>query len=309
MQKIGLVTAAVLAIGLLVQTRLSCAQSPQDLRAAVERAIQADPMGQKEMPTPGAKDRTTWIGAVIEESCFRGVDEARAQSRLERIEAALMTAIAQLDRCGQSLGFIETTDVISVLRRLRVFCNATDGMAAMVMLYPHGKKGRISARSLHRYEMLLAVPSFKDGAEQQARQPSFERWPLEDLAAVLAHEAMHVLPLNNRDWHNGLEGRAKFGCERSTYEDRVYLTEGACFPNSRGGVVLYADNGPWKCPEVCVEALTGMDSLTALKLRPLPPNAPEGTPGVYGEPLLAGPYPLEQAQAICAKVRTLRGQF
>ena len=83
----------------------------------------------------------------------------------------------------------------------------------------------------------------------------------------------------------------------------------ACFPASRGGVVLYADNGAWKCPEVCESGLTTADELTSLQFKPLPFDAPEGTRGVYGAPLLARPYPAREAQAICERVKNLRGHF
>lgn len=51
-----------------------------------------------------------------------------------------------------------------------------------------------------RYEMTLSSPS--DGASGKINASASTRMPVDDLASFFAHEAMHVLAMNNRDWHN-----------------------------------------------------------------------------------------------------------
>jgi hypothetical protein len=296
-------------------TFLNCAsvrsEDAESIRAAARSAIEADSMGNQLLPHAQGGSKSTWIGTVVDESCFKSIPESRSEARLEKLEAALALALARLRTCGSTLGLVETRDTISVLRRTRIFCKPSGGMAEMTMILPYEKVpgGRISARATHQYEMLLAVPSFKVPEETQAQQPSFERWSDEDLAAVMSHEAMHVLAMNNRDWHDTLRGRAKFGCRDSTYEDRIYFTEAACFPRSRGGVVYYANRSAWECPEVCEKALRGIDPIVAERLKPLPYSAPSTERGIYGPPLVAHPYAEQEAQRICEKVRQLRGSF
>jgi hypothetical protein len=256
---------------------------------------------------------------VIDETCLSGIPDAQRNARYQRIEQALGYALAQLRRCGAALGFTEVPDVISVLRRSHFFCGpgGPGAMASMTMLYPGGAdhRARVSAAGAHRYEISLTVPSSKDGATAEGHQRSFMDWEAPDFAATIAHEAMHVLAMNNRSWHNSITGRPKFGCTGTVYDDRIYFTEAACFPSSMAGRVFYGENGAGRCDGVCERALTEVDPEVQAQLHPLPmptdigsaPTPADG--GVYGPSLLASPYARTEADRICARVRSLRGVF
>lgn len=277
--------------------------SASDLSRMAELARSWDFMRDRMLARAHDGDHRTRFGTLIDPSCLRGFSEERRHARTTRIEQGLAGAIAQMRTCGQSLGIIEASDVIAVLRRTRIICEPMapgSQIASMTGLFGcPGQAVDLTARATRRYEMHVASPQ-SDSAPAGESQ-NFEEMSPDDLSALFAHEAMHVLAMNNRIWHGSPTARGKpFECEGSVFYDRVYFTQAACFPNSSWGQHFYSDNGPYQCQEVCEGALMDIDQEVIERSRRI---------GAYGPSDLARPYPVDEARRICQRVRERRGRF
>jgi hypothetical protein len=160
-------------------------------------------------------------------------------------------------------------------------------------LGPPGPKGRqplteMSASADHDYEMSISIRNL-------------EGMSLEDSAAAIAHEAMHVLAMNNRAWHNEMASRGKRGCATSLFTDRIYFTEAVCFPSSTYGSLFFSPDGGSRCDGVCEQALTTVDAEVERTLHPTNRYGDRG--GIYGPSLIARPYSAHDTARICSIVR------
>ena len=287
--------------------------SAGDLSRMAELARSWDFMRDRMLAEARVGDHRTRFGTLIDPSCLRGFSEERRAARITLIEQGLAGAIAQMRTCGPSLGIIEAPDVIAVLRRTRIICEPMapgNQIASMPGIMPGcpGQAVDLTARATRRYEMHVASPQ-SDSAPVGESQ-SFEEMSPDDLSALFAHEAMHVLAMNNLSWHGSLAGHREYReCEGSVFYDRIYFTQAACFPNSTWGQDFYSDDGPYQCQEVCEGALTGIDEEVIERDRRLTARSLDAASGVYGPPDLARPYPAEEARRICRRIRERRGSF
>lgn len=273
-------------------------------------ASEIDFMQNFDLPAVGPNEHRTRFGAVVTDTCLRGFSPARRAARISRIEMAMARSIAQLRTCQSSLHFAEIPDVISVLRRTRFSCSDSGPrghLASMEIMHPVGGKSGylLTSSSTHHFDMDLASVG-------PSRQPApgdreFENYDLEDFAALLAHEAMHTLAMNNREWHNNMASRAKSGCANTRFEDRIYFTEAACFPRSLEGRAFYS-GAFHRCPGLCQRALTEVDESLRSELSTQGP-LPSGRARLVGVPVLARPYPQAEAERICSDVRHFGGRF
>jgi len=286
-----------------------CPLAPNiDLERLTNLAREWDYMHDNMLAQLRAGDERTVFGTIVDEGCLRGLTPELHRARIAQLEQGLGSAIAQMHACGQALGFIETPDIISTLRRTRIRCGdlGQSGLGEMQIEFNcPATHLRMTATSTHRFEMTLAMPETKNG--ETTNGPNFETWNVTELGSVIAHEAMHVLAMNNRSWHNDLSSRAKTGCNNSIFYDRIYFTESACFPNVRSGQEFYSDNGPYQCPEVCEAALTEIDP--SVVEDNLPAQSLDSATGVYGPSTVARPYPIAEARRICQRIRSHRGIF
>jgi hypothetical protein len=114
---------------------------------------------------------------------------------------------------------------------------------------------------------------------------------------------MHVLAANNRSWHNFSDSRDSRGCNNSLFEDRIYLLQAACFPESNyGQEIRDEESGLQSCPQVCQRALTQTDLTSSMTTMSDITTPGSGNMGFYGPSLQAVPYSRERAQAICEQV-------
>lgn len=186
----------------------------------------------------------TKFGNPIDPSCKKGLTDEEYKKRVARMEAGMAYAMTQSQRCWSQLGIAPAKDIIPILRRTNFNCNQNPDVAAQAM---SGNSG-YSPQCDHKYEMV------DWGATMDTK-------PIDDVGAYLFHEALHWTKSNNRDYHNGInKSRQALGCNKSTFEDRVYMFHAACFPNSDWGKLFYdSTNGAYKCPGVCENALTQVD--------------------------------------------------
>ncbi|HXH75564.1 MAG TPA: hypothetical protein VNJ08_11395 [Bacteriovoracaceae bacterium] len=220
----------------------------------------------------------TKFGNPIDESCFKGLSPENAKKRLARIEAGIGYAMTQAQRCWSNIGFAGTTGIIPKLRRTNINCSETKFAAAAKMGFFH------SPTCDHKYE-LVNWGNYMDTAPM--------RW----VGSTLFHEALHWSVANNRSYHNQTHTRNRKGCDKSLYEDRVYLMEAACFPRSDVGAELYDPSfGAANCPGVCEKGLTEADS--AVKFNQ-----------AGGEALYGHNHTPQEAKIICDKIRDVPRKY
>jgi len=259
----------------------------------------------------GPEDASTEFGlGVIDSSCLTGAHTPYRAATIRALRTALQRTAEQAARCQQRLGIIEMPDIISVLSQTRYFCQPPTGDGVVASMrrtyrtYDSCGRGltRFMAGAYRRYHMDITAPT--EGLRPKINATASTALEVDELASFLAHEAMHVLSMNNRAWHNNFdpEQRTSTACQSSLFEDRIYFTQAACFPDSDYGRAFYAENGPSQCPGLCETALAGMDpEAPALYGASTAPGA-ERT-GASGPSQVARPYTNPELALVCARIR------
>ena len=289
------------------ESELSCSLSQSEL-VRIEQLREA--MAVVDLVI-GPEDVATGIGlGVIDSSCLTGPHQEFRAETVRSIQAGIGRAIEQSQICFDLLRIIEMPDVISVLGRTRFRCSEATGDGLVASMRRTSRTydscgtptSRFMAGAHRRYEMTLTAPIA--GAPAKINDSASTRLQIDELASFLAHEAMHVLAMNNRDWHNNFldDERPLTGCGPSRFEDRIYFTQAACFPQSELGQVFYAEDGPAQCPDLCLRALTEIDPEAALMYSASTEPGAERT-SAFGPSQVARPYPLEEARRICQRIR------
>jgi|GEM_PF-5281823 len=261
-------------------------------------------------------DEATGINlGVIDTSCLTGTRASYKDQTILSIRNAINLAIERSQICFDRLRFREMPDVISVLGRTRFRCNdpTGDGLVASMRrtsrTYDACGRGltRWMAGAHRRYEMTMSAPAA--GLPDKLNSTASTNMETEELASFLAHEAMHVLAMNNREWHNTFDERERgtLGCGPSRFEDRIYFTQAACFPQSSLGRDFYSDGGAYQCAGLCNNALTGIDPEALIMYSASTEPGAEFT-SAYGPSQAASPYPSEEAGRICERIRDWRDE-
>jgi hypothetical protein len=312
--KLESIVAVLILSGLITRPSWSqetCSLSDKEL-ARVESLREA--MGVVSLVV-GPEDAPTGIGlGVIDESCLTEGHAAYRGETISAIQSALLRAIEQAEICYERMRVIEMPDVASVLRRTRFRCMDPDGSGLVAQMrrtsrvYDHcgNPTARYMAMAHRRYEMTLSAPVA--GVSDKINATASTRLNTEELASFLAHEAMHVLAMNNRDWHNTFtsEERPTRGCDPSLFADRIYFTQAVCFPQSDYGREFYAEGGAYECTDLCLSALTEIDPDAAVMFSASTEPGAEATTA-FGPSQVARPYPAEEARRLCERIRTSRG--
>jgi hypothetical protein len=267
---------------------------PESTRLAIEEIRAALPL------TVGAEDREIEDGGVIDSSCRSGDLGPRGDEIVEKIRRANEVVMQRLSECGPLMRLWEPQQAMEVLARTRITCSVATNTSEAGRMDWSASCDRMlataySPRLVGRFHMNLPVfvGTVKDG-----KDPSFLAASDDENASFLFHEAMHVLAANNRSWHNSLDGRGTRGCENSQFEDRIYMLQAGCFPQSNYGLrVRDPELGIRSCPEVCTRALTEVDA-DAMPAA-LIPNSDPTAPGFFGPSEVAIPYSRESAERAC----------
>jgi hypothetical protein len=260
-------------------------------------------------------DAPTGIGlGVIDASCLTGEREGGRDAIIGRIQAAVSRASEQMQRCWDQYRVPVGPDVGAVLRRTRFLCQDPDGggivasMRRTTRTYDSCGRGltRHTDGAYRRYQMTISAP--RSGLPSKINQVASTELPLDEFASFLAHEAMHVLAMNNRDWHNSFDPavRTATGCTSSLFEDRIYLTQAMCFPDSDYGRAFYGEGGASQCPEVCQRAVTEVDAEAALMYAASATPGSERT-GSFGPSQVSIPASTREAELLCERARRDRG--
>jgi len=292
--------------------RGACVASPElDERVRLLREV----MGVVDL-TVHPQDAPTGVNlGVIDASCLTGSRAPYREATIQRIHDAITRASEQMHRCYEHYRIVEGPDVGSILGRTRFLCQDPDGSDLIAEMRRTSRTydscGRVLTRftdgAYRRYQMTLSAPS--SDLPAATNKSASTMLSVEELASYMAHEAMHVLAMNNRDWHNTFDPdeRVTEGCTRSLFEDRVYFTQAMCFPQSEYGRSLYGEGGASQCREVCIRALTEVDAGAALTFSTSTAPGSERT-GAFGPSQVARPYPAGEASRICDRVAMDRGR-
>lgn len=222
----------------------------------------------------------TAFGNPVDDSCYNSIEPKKWALRLKRMEEGIAYAVTQAQRCWSTLGFGSTRGFLSKIRRAKFNCtnSKSRGLAASASM-----GGIFSPTFDHEYTM-------NDWGAYMDNEP------METVGSTLFHEALHWTVNNNREWHNCTD-RNRTGCDKSQFEDRVYLMEAACFPESDVGQQLYGKNGAIKCANVCKNSLTQADKgAIAWHQR----NFQKGSQGLFGHS-----YKPAEADLICERIKNV----
>lgn len=226
----------------------------------------------------------TKFGNPIDESCYKGLSKEEWEKRLARMEAGIAHAVTQAQRCWSTLGFGSTTGIIPTLRRTKFNCSSNTKVAASASFSG------------------VNAPTYDHSYELNDWGPYMDKAPMDWVGSTLFHETLHWSVENNRSYHNHTHTRNRSGCDKSLYEDRVYLLEASCFPNSDVGQEFYDDKkGAVNCPGVCEKAMTESDTNTL----PWFQRAFQGG----SENLHGGKYKPKEAEIICNRVRNVQKNY
>lgn len=231
-------------------------------------------------------------GGVLSESCLsEGMRFRFRAETIARVEGAIDLALRRSQDCAMRLGLGDMIRVQEVLRELTIHCELSPSQTAAYLrttLPVQTAQGVVSVSPFQTRDFRLYFNSTPASPEGRAQ---FDLLPIEELAMVVAHESLHAFA-NSRIWHSDSVPRATSGCVNSLFEDRIYFQSGACFPNTRIGRFFYdQESGAARCPQVCVAALTQVDSGTLHRYA-----------DVQGPSLIASPLEMREAEQICRTI-------
>jgi hypothetical protein len=195
-------------------------------------------------------------GLMVHHTCFKDVDEARKNEMLSRLEQTLSYMSVQTDRCHTLFGDENHLDdfkrIPDFLSRTVLRCRPQVGAMALTQAYRTKAQEVVDVGGL---PLALITVNMDYGNFLANPLYAFDRRG-EELASILAHEALHGLSRNYQPWHNHFktEGKKFEGCADSIFEDRIYLLQAACFPRSSVGEDFYF-KGAAKCENLCRKAL------------------------------------------------------
>jgi len=252
-----------------------------------------DPLKDEYLPEAKKGWFRTRMGAVLKPSCVPFAD---------RIESALTTILTQSWRCQKHIGFQELSSILPMVRRAQIDCKKMGDSVVATHDPEHltrndSRWALATARFDHRYEVSLNTIW---AADQQV-----------DIAAPLFHEFLHMLSTSNREWHNESTARARWGCQSSLFEDRIYLIQAACFPYNFVTTSFYdpfmkGTYAPYHCTQACESALTEVDTAVIQEDARLRKT---GSIPRVGPSDVAIPYAASQAKDTCARIVDLADRF
>ena len=276
----------------------STCDSPATETSQLQSWIQSlDLVGQSFLRTPESGDTRLASGGLVAESCFQGLNTAQRAVLLSEFSEVINRSIVGAELCNQTLRLPGANDVISILRRTRFECSSGIGSNFIAVNRPVHYDPFVSPFGV--------VTTGYDRSYSVIIQPeSLASLPIDDLAAFMFHEGFHSTASNNRSWHDHpLDGHFASGCSNSIFEDRVYLTHAACFPQSGWGRYFYlAGVGAVNCPGVCERALTRSDPGQGFTSS----WQSGGLGGTVGPPLQAVALSAGDASAVCSRIRSVQ---
>lgn len=238
-------------------------------------------------------------GARLDATCFTDNREKNEliKSRLNRV---IKQVSDRSQKCFDRLGFKEFDKISGIFNNAVFLCaepknpNTYAGARAVHVVkekrgIPHTpfqweKTSKVSAPALsNKYGyMFVLKKSFLNGTFLND----------ELLAYVLAHEALHVLKANQRDYHSNLNDRKWTGCDKSVYSDYIYFSINTCFSRSPDSDDFYKSAA--NCDNVCMEALTEIDQ-----------KVTDDFGSYLGPSILFEPYDEGEAKKICENIKKM----
>lgn len=262
----------------------------------------------------GPDDQALGTGnSVVDSSCLTGGNADSGAAVAAKLRSAVARAVDRVTACQASLGFPGIEQITRVLGNTRFQCDPPSGdrVAHTDTTYRRRDSAghaynRVAASAYGRYRIAVTAAD-ASVANPKDRRGMLPEIPTEELASFLFHEAMHVLPMNNRGWHDSLGSDIHDdGCSGSRFSDRIYLTQAACFPDSSLGGHFYRDGGAYACPAVCRSALTEVDD--SVRTDSYQHVDALGPTGIYGPSMVSSPLPSAQVESICSRIQSRRGE-
>jgi hypothetical protein len=270
------------------------------------------------LPRERAGDHRTTMGALIDSSCFSGSLGPHRQRIIELIERLLARTMTRASRCERTLGLPSVSGIVSILRRTRLTCDSDlpPGVAAANHLthsYNPLRALFVLTNTGHDRAYNIGVSSYTlEGILEKATSSipilrSLAEREEAELVGTLFHEALHSTSNNNRAWHDEWreQGRTTNSCNRSLYEDQVYLLHAACNPTTEYGLDIYGRNNRGTpvidCPGVCESALGTRDSMSRYEQA----TSSSSLRGTIGPPLSGPTLNPREASMTCERIRSV----